>query len=73
MEGDDDTDNRAYLRIKFDILNQTEKNINNCRVDTWFKTPKDFVLESGKEYPIYEEVYKRGKTSYKELGKIRIE
>lgn len=65
-------DKKAYLRIKFDVLNQTEENTNNCRVTTVFKTPKDFVLESGKEYPIYEEIYKRGKTSYKELGKIRI-
>lgn len=65
-------DKKAYLRISFDIVNQTEKNTNNCRVDTWFKTPKDFVLESGKEYPISEEIYKRGKTSYKELGRIRI-
>lgn len=66
-------DKRAYLRIKFDVLNQTEENTNNCRVNTWFKTPKDFVLESGKEYPIYEEIYKRGKTSYKELGRIVID
>lgn len=66
-------DKKAYLRISFDIVNQTEENTNNCRVDTWFKTPKDFVLESGKEYPIFEEIYKRGKTSYKELGTIRIE
>lgn len=62
----------AYLLIKFDILNQDIENTNNCRVQTWFKTPKDFVLESGKEYPIYEEIYKRGKNTYKELGKITI-
>ncbi len=66
-------DKRAYLTIVYDILNQTEEYINPCRVITRFKTPKDFVLESGKEYPIYEEIYKRGKTSYKELGKIRID
>lgn len=62
----------AYLRIKFDVLNQTEENTNDCRLDTWLKTPKDFVLESGKEYPIYEEIWKRGKTSYKQLGRITI-
>ena len=63
----------AYLTIVYDILNQKEEYINPCRVKTTFKTPKDFCLESGKEYPIYEEIYKRGKTSYRELGKIRIE
>ena len=63
----------AYLTIVYDTLNQTEEYINPCRVITRFKTPKDFFLESGKEYPIYEEIYKRGKTSYKELGKIKIE
>lgn len=63
----------AYLTIVYDVLNQTEEYVNPCRVITTFKTPKDFVLESGKEYPLYEEIYKRGKTSYKELGKIRIE
>lgn len=68
-----ENDEKAWLRIKFDVLNQTEENTTNCRVDTWFKTPKDFVLENGKEYPIYEEVYKRGKTSYKELGRIVID
>lgn len=52
---------------------EKEEYINSCRVITRFKTPKDFILESGKEYPIYEEIYKRGKTSYKELGKIKIE
>lgn len=66
-------DKKAYLLIKFDVLNQTEENTNNCRVKTWSKTPKDFVLESGKEYPIYEETDKRGKTSYKELGRIMID
>lgn len=66
-------DKKAYLRIKFGVSNQTEENTNNCRVDTWFGTPKDFVLESGKEYPIYEEINKRGKSSYKQLGKIRID
>ena len=66
-------DNKAYLTIVYDIINQTEENTNNCRVKTGFKTPKDFVLESGKEYPIYEEIYKRGKTSYKELGRITID
>ena len=57
----------------YDIINQTKENTNNCRVKTGFKTPKDFVLESGKEYPIYEEIYKRWKTSYKELGWITID
>ena len=68
-----ENDKKAYLNIKFDVLNQTEENTNYCRVMTWFKTPKDFVLESGKDYPIYEEIYKRGKYTYKELGTIRIE
>lgn len=68
-----ENEKNAYLRIKFDILNQTEEDTNKCRVDTWFKTPKDFVLESGKEYLIYEEIYKRGKTSYKKLGRIVID
>ena len=54
--------------MKFDVSNQTEENTNNCRVDTWFDTPKDFVLESGKEYLISEEINKKGK-----LGKIRID
>ncbi len=66
-------DKRAYLTILYDILNQKEEYINPCRVMTTFTTPKDFELESGKEYPIFEEIYKRGKTSYKELGTIRIE
>ena len=66
-------DKKAYLRIKFDVSNQTEENTNNCRVDTWFDTPKDFVLESGKEYLISEEINKKGKSSYKQLGKIRID
>ena len=61
------------MTIVYDIINQTEENTNNCRVKTGFKTSKDFVLESGKEYPIYEEIYKRGKTSYKELGWITID
>lgn len=64
---------RAYLTVVYDIQNQKEEYVNFCRVKTTFKTPKDFILESGKEYPIYEEIYKRGKTSYKELGKIRID
>jgi hypothetical protein len=63
-------DKYAYLTIVYDIANQTEENTNHCRVVTRYKTPKDFVLEGGKEYPIFEEVYKRGKTSYKELGCI---
>ena len=63
----------AYLSIVYDVLNQKEEYVNPCRVIANFKTPKDFILESGKEYPLYEEIYKRGKTSYKELGKIRIE
>ncbi len=66
-------DKKAYLRIKFNVSNQTKENTNNCRVGTWFNTPKDFVLESGKEYPIFEEINKRGKSSYKEIGKIRID
>ena len=68
-----ENDQKAYLTIVYDILNQTEEYKNKCRVQTRFKTPKDFVLESGKEYPIYEEVYKRGKTSLKELGRIEID
>lgn len=56
--------------IKFDIVHQTEECMNRCRVKKWMKKPEDFELESGKEYPIYEEIYKRGKTSYKELGWI---
>ena len=63
----------AYLTIVYDTLNQKEEYVNSCRVRTTYKTPKDFILESGKEYTFYEEIYKRGKTSYKELGKIRIE
>lgn len=66
-------DKRAYLTIVYDLVNQTEEYTNHCRVTTRFKTPKDFILESDKEYPLYEEIYKRGKTSYKELGKIRID
>ncbi len=66
-------DKRAYLTVVYDVLNQKEEYVNSCRVRTTFKTPKDFVLESGKEYPLYEEIYKRGKTSYKELGKIRMD
>lgn len=63
----------AYLTVVYDTLNQKEEYVNSCRVKTTFKTPKDFILESGKEYPLYEEIYKRGKTNYKELGKIRID
>lgn len=65
-----ENDEKAYLTIVYDILNQTEENTNKCRVKTRYKTPKDFVLESGKEYPLYEEIYKRGKTSYKEIGRL---
>ena len=68
-----ENDKIAYLTMKFDVLNQIEENKNYCRVKTWFKTPKDFVLESGKEYPIYEEIYRRGRTSYKELGRMVID
>lgn len=68
-----ENDEKAYLTIVYDILNQTEEYVNKCRVKTRFKTPKDFVLESGKEYTIYEEVYKRGKTSLKEVGQIVID
>lgn len=65
-----ENDKKAYLTIVYDILNQTEENTNRCRVRTRYKTPKDFVLESGKEYPLYEEIYKRGKTNYKEIGRL---
>lgn len=68
-----ENDEKVELTIVYDILNQTEKYTNKCRVKPWSKTKKDFVLESGKEYPIYEEIYKRGKTSYKELGRIVID
>ena len=37
-----------------------EEYINYCRVTTRFKTFKDFALESGKEYPIYEESIREG-------------
>lgn len=68
-----DNDEIAYLTMKFDVIDQTVEDTTNCRVKTGFKTPKDFVLESDKEYPIYEEIYKRRKTSYKELGRITID
>lgn len=63
----------ASLTIVFDLNNQTEEGITSCRVKRGFGSPKDLVLESGKEYSIFEEIYKRGKYSYKELGTITIE
>lgn len=62
----------AYLRMKFDTLHQTEENTNDCRLQTWLKTPKDFLLESGKDYTIYEEIYKRGKYTYRKLGQLTV-
>lgn len=38
-----------------------EEYISYCRVTTRFKTFKDFALESGKEYPIYEESIREGR------------
>lgn len=58
------------IMIRFDIVNQTEERMNRCRLKKWTKKPEGFELESGKEYPIYEEIYKRGKRYYKELGRI---
>ncbi len=67
---------KSILVIVFDLTQQTEST-TRCRVRTrnW-KRPEiiqDFVFESGKEYPICEEIYKRGKTITRPLGTIRID
>lgn len=63
----------AYLQIVFDVKNQTENGETPCRVKIWLYKMKEFSLESGKEYPIFQEIYKRGKYINKELGKLVIE
>lgn len=68
-------ENEKYgcLTIVFDLNNQIDEGLTRCRAKRGFGCPKDFVLESGQEYPIFEQIYKRGKYSYKELGSITIE
>ncbi|MCQ2534949.1 MAG: hypothetical protein MJ172_10345 [Clostridia bacterium] len=63
----------AILVIIFDVKNQSEEGKTPCRVKTGIRKLENFSLESGKEYPIFEEIYKRGKNIYKELGTIMIE
>lgn len=63
----------AVLIIIFDVKNQSEEGKTPCRVKTGIRKLENFSLESGKEYPISEEIYKRGKYIYKELGTIMIE
>lgn len=65
-------DKPAILITELDINNQTEDLKTPCRVKTGIRKPEKFSLESGKEYPISEEIYKRGKYIYKELGTISI-
>lgn len=63
----------ALLIMEFDIENQNEEGKTPCRVKTGIRKLKEFALESGKEYPIYEEIYKRGNYIYKEIGTITID
>ena len=65
-------DKPAILITELNINNQTEDLKTPCRVKTGIRKLEKFSLESGKEYPISEEIYKRGKYIYKELGTISI-
>ncbi len=67
---------KAFLTIDFEIDNQMEQNVTDCRVKLcrWRKkeNPENFVLESGAEYPICEWIDKRSKVITNELGRIKI-
>lgn len=63
----------ADLLILFDLKNQTVEGKTPCRVKKGYRKLENFSLESGKEYPIFEEIYKRGTYTYKELGTIILE
>lgn len=71
------TDSKNPREEEYDLSNQTEKYVNKCRVKihAWIKSesPKDLEPESGKEYPIMEQTYKRDKIILKKQGTIKID
>ncbi|MBO4494353.1 MAG: hypothetical protein J5752_00675 [Clostridiales bacterium] len=61
---------KCNLNIKFDSADTEQEGVTHCRVTRGILAPKDFSLESGKEYTIYECTRSRGKDKFKELGKL---
>lgn len=58
------------LRIKFASADTEQEGVTRCRVTRGVLAPKDFSLESGKEYRIYECEKKRSKEKLTELGRL---
>ncbi|MBO4687982.1 MAG: hypothetical protein J5636_05665 [Clostridiales bacterium] len=61
---------KCNLTIKFDSADTEKEGVTRCRVIRGVMAPKDFMLESGKEYTLYESKKTFSKEKIIELGKL---